>query len=134
MARITVDERSPTPIYAQIIDKVRRAIASGELRPGDQLPTVRQLAVDLRVNANTVARAYMDLERLGVIETRRGKGTFVAERKTEDLDAARADALKAIARTAVSEAAALGFGVEMLIRAVINETEQRRVHRSDRRE
>jgi GntR family transcriptional regulator len=74
---IAIDTRDATPIYAQLERALRAAIASGRLRSGDQLPTVRQLAVDLKVNANTVARVYTDLERAGVLETRRGVGSFV---------------------------------------------------------
>lgn len=76
--RLTVDPRDPTPLYAQLARAIRVAIATGSLRVGDQLPTVRQLAVDLRINANTVAKVYQELERMGVLETRRGVGTFVA--------------------------------------------------------
>jgi GntR family transcriptional regulator len=75
---VSIDPRDATPIYAQLERGLRAAIATGRLRPGDQLPTVRQLAVDIRVNANTVARVYLELERAGVIETRRGVGSFVA--------------------------------------------------------
>ena len=75
---LTVDPHDSTPIYAQLDRGVRAAIATGKLKPGDQLPTVRQMAVDLRVNANTVARVYSELERSGVIETKRGVGSFVA--------------------------------------------------------
>jgi GntR family transcriptional regulator len=74
---IQIDPRDSTPIYAQIDRALRAAIAAGRLKAGDQLPTVRQLAVELRVNANTVARVYTDLERQGVLETRRGVGSFV---------------------------------------------------------
>ena len=77
MAIVTIDTRDRTPIYAQLERALRAAIATGRLQAGDQLPTVRQLAVDLSVNANTVARVYAELERAGVIETRRGVGSFV---------------------------------------------------------
>ena len=77
MAIVTIDPRDRTPIYAQLERGLRAAIATGRLRPGDQLPTVRQLAVDLSVNANTVARVYAELERAGVLETRRGVGSFI---------------------------------------------------------
>ena len=96
MTVITIDTRDTRPIYAQIEHALRAAIASGRLRAGDRLPTVRELAVDLRVNANTVARVYTHLERAGVLETRRGVGSFVAatverarpaERKTRELAA-----------------------------------------------
>ena len=78
MSIVSIDERDPTPIYAQLERGLRAAIATGRLRPGDQLPTVRQLAVDLQVNANTVARVYAELERAGVIETKRGVGSFIS--------------------------------------------------------
>ena len=72
-----IDAKDPTPIYAQLEWAIRGAIATGQLKIGDRLPTVRQLAVDLRVNANTVAKVFGELERAGVVETRRGVGTFV---------------------------------------------------------
>src|SRR5689334_21071868 len=71
-----IDPTDPTPIYAQLERAIRVAIATGRLREGDKLPTVRQLAVELRINANTVAKVYGELERAGVLETRRGVGTF----------------------------------------------------------
>src|SRR6059036_3806732 len=77
MALVALEPKDPTPIYAQLDRGLRAAIATGRLRVGDQLPTVRQLAVELRVNANTVARVYAELERAGVLETRRGVGSFV---------------------------------------------------------
>jgi len=78
MGLVVIDPRDPTPIYAQLERALRAAIAAGRLHAGDQLPTVRQLAVELRVNANTVARVYAELERTGVLETRRGVGSFVS--------------------------------------------------------
>ena len=77
MPIVSVDPRDRTPIYAQLERAFRAAIATGRLAVGDQLPTVRQLAVELSINANTVARVYAELERAGVLETRRGVGTFV---------------------------------------------------------
>ncbi len=76
-AVLTVDPRSGVPIYLQIIEQIKRSIALGILQGGEQLPTVKQLAVDLTVNPNTVARAYRDLERDQVIETAPGRGSFV---------------------------------------------------------
>jgi GntR family transcriptional regulator len=105
-----VDTADPTPLYAQIERTIRSAIATGRLRVGDQLPTVRQLAVDLRVNANTVAKVYGELERAGVVETRRGVGTFV--REPDPPPAARADrepALRALVEQFLAGAAANGF-------------------------
>src|SRR5258708_30480089 len=78
-----VDSNHPTPLYAQLERSIRFAISTARLQIGDQLPTVRQLAVELRINANTVARVYAELERAGVVETRRGVGTFVSARPRE---------------------------------------------------
>src|ERR1044072_3798109 len=78
-----IDAKHPTPLYHQLERSIRFAIATGQLALGDQLPTVRQLAVDLRINANTVAKVYTELERSGVVETRRGVGTFVTARPNE---------------------------------------------------
>jgi GntR family transcriptional regulator len=77
----TVSPSHPMPLYAQLTRAIRFAIATGRLRVGEQLPTVRQLAVELRVNANTVAKVYAELERTGILETRRGVGTFVSARQ-----------------------------------------------------
>ena len=78
-APFAIDTRSPTPIYDQIVTRMRFAIASGSLPRGEALPSVRQLAVALRVNPNTVARAYRELEAQGLVQTQQGRGTFVAE-------------------------------------------------------
>ena len=74
---ISLDFGSSDPIYAQIVDQVRAQLTTGELKPGDQLPTVRQLASDLRVNFNTIARAYRLLDEAGLISTQRGRGTYL---------------------------------------------------------
>lgn len=76
---ITVDPRNGVPVYRQVIDQIKRAVAVGVLAQGEQLPTVKALALQLTVNANTVARAYRDLERDGVIDTAAGRGSFVRE-------------------------------------------------------
>jgi GntR family transcriptional regulator len=78
MGILSIDPSDPTPIYAQLERGLRAAIATSRLRPGDQLPTVRQLAVELQINANTVARVYAELERANVIETKRGVGSFIS--------------------------------------------------------
>ena len=116
MPTFEVDSRSPTPIYAQLDRAIRAAIATGALEPGMQLPTVRQLAVDLAVNANTVAKVYAQLERDGILETRRGVGTFV--RDTPTPQAARAHRerdLRDLIRRFVGDAAMLGFTLPELI-------------------
>jgi GntR family transcriptional regulator len=114
-----VNARDAMPLHAQLERSIRVAMASGRLRPGDQLPTVRQLAVALRVNANTVAKVYSHLERSGALETRRGVGTFIADppvaaaaRNQEARDAA----LRAIATRALAEASARGFSAADLRR------------------
>lgn len=115
----TIDPRDPTPLHAQLERSIRVAIASGRLRPGCQLPTVRQLAVALRINANTVGKVYSHLERAGVLETQRGVGTFIADppaavaaRNQE----AREAALRAIVSHALAEASARGFSAADLRR------------------
>lgn len=81
--KFAIDARSGVPLYRQIIEQVKFGIARGKLGPGDQLPTVRQLAVDLSINPNTVIRAYRELEIEGVLETHQGSGTFVSTRKPD---------------------------------------------------
>lgn len=83
--QIKLDFRSGQPIYTQIVEQVRQMIAGGTLKPGDQLPTVRQMAADLRVNFNTVARAYRMLDEAGLISTQHGRGTYVWEQASEDV-------------------------------------------------
>src|SRR6266852_2921833 len=107
---VSIDSRDPTPIYAQLERGLRAAIATGRLQPGDQLPTVRQLAVDLRVNANTVARVYGELERDGVLETRRGVGSFVTATPGQARPPAEhTKRLRAFATRVLADAAAAGF-------------------------
>src|SRR3954471_17181259 len=116
MATFSVDTRSPTPIYAQLDRSIRVAIATGELKPNSQLPTVRQLAVDLAVNANTVARVYAQLERDGILETQRGVGTFVREVPTPQAARThRERELRDLIRRFVGDAALLGFTLPELI-------------------
>lgn len=116
--KLDVDTASPLPIYAQMMEQVRRAIAAGQLAPGEQLPTVRQLAVELRINPNTVARVYRELEHEGLIATRQGRGTFVAESRPRVSDEERRDQLRKLARSAVGEAAILGFTPSDLAQAI----------------
>jgi GntR family transcriptional regulator len=117
-ALLTVDHSHPTPLHAQLEHAIRAAIATGRLRPNEQLPTVRQLAVDLQVNANTVSRVYGHLERLGILETRRGIGTFVAavQPGPPAKRGPRDPELRAIVRRLVDEAAARGFSIDDIAR------------------
>ena len=116
-AIVHIDVRDATPIYSQIERGLRAAIAAGRIRAGDQLPTVRQLAVDLRVNANTVARVYADLERSGVLETRRGVGSFVAATPARARPPAEHQKrLRAFVTRLLADAAASGFTPEEIVR------------------
>ena len=115
MAVVSIDPRDRTPIYAQLERGLRAAMASGRLRAGDQLPTVRQLAVDLRVNANTVARVYAELERAGVLETRRGVGSFVSATPAQARPPREHERrLRAFATKVLAEADASGFTLDEL--------------------
>src|SRR5918995_4795424 len=115
MSLVSIDARDKTPIYAQLERALRAAIASGRLHAGDQLPTVRQLAVDLRINANTVARVYAELERAGVLETRRGVGSFVSATPARAFPARERDRrLRAFVTRVLAEADGLGITVDDL--------------------
>jgi len=113
--RLRLDLQSGVPVYRQIIDQVRGGIASGVLAVGDQLPTVRQLAVDLAINPNTVARAYRELELGGLLETHQGTGTFISAQKLRGGGAERQRQLAQIVGECMARAGAAGFTVEDLI-------------------
>jgi GntR family transcriptional regulator len=113
--RFQLDLHSGVPVYRQIIDQVRGGIASGLLAAGDQLPTVRQLAVDLAINPNTVVRAYRELELGGLLETHQGTGTFISAQKMKRADAERGRQLTQIVADCVSRAGAAGFTVDELM-------------------
>jgi GntR family transcriptional regulator len=113
--RFAIDLHSGVPVYRQLIDQVRSGIASGSLSDGDQLPTVRQLAVDLAINPNTVMRAYRELELGGLIETHQGTGTFIANKKLEKNSAERDRQLGQMAQEFAARAGAAGFTLEDLI-------------------
>ena len=127
--RLQLDLHTGVPVYRQVIDQVRGAIAAGQLSPGDQLPTVRQLAVDLAINPNTVVRAYRELELGGLLETHQGTGTFISAQKIKRDDAERTRQLAQIASDSVSRAGAAGFTIDELIeelRGLANEPARRR--------
>ena len=111
-----VDAKHPTPLYHQLDRSIRFAIATGKLGLGDQLPTVRQLAVDLRINANTVAKVYAELERSGVVETRRGVGTFVTARPNEAASQRDRDRdLRELADHFIAQSHERGFSIDDVI-------------------
>jgi len=101
---LALDFRSGVPIYTQIVEQIQDRVWSGALRPGDQLPTVRQLASELRVNFNTVARAYRILDEAGLISTQQGRGTYILEQPSPDAAAAlRHEVLAALTRRWLAE-------------------------------
>ena len=110
-----LDMRSGVPVYRQIIDQVIGGMATGALQGGEQLPTVRQLAVDLSINPNTVIRAYRELEIRGVLETMQGTGTFISHQKAPQDDEERQRRLRQIVGEFVAQAGAAGFTVEELM-------------------
>jgi GntR family transcriptional regulator len=113
--RFHLDPNSGVPVYRQIVDQVRGGVASGALAAGHQLPTVRQLAVDLEINPNTVVRAYRELELGGLLETEQGTGTFISEKKVARADAERERQLSQIVADCVARAGAAGFTVADLL-------------------
>ena len=119
MAIVSVDSRDRTPIYAQLDRALRAAIATGRLAAGDQLPTVRQLAVELSVNANTVARVYAELERAGILETRRGVGTFVSATPAQAHPPKQHEKrLRAFITRLLADASAAGFTLDDVLQGL----------------
>jgi len=111
--QIKIDFRSSQPIYIQIMEQVRQMVATGELKQGDQLPTVRQLAAELRVNFNTVARAYRLLDEADLISTQQGRGTYIWEKPTQEtLELLRQQSLESLTNRYLSEAARMDFSPE----------------------
>ncbi len=111
--KIKLDFRSNEPIYLQIARQVEQLVAKGELKQGDQLPTVRELATELRINFNTVGRAYRVLDETHLISTQRGRGTYIWEEPTEDtLRQLKKQSLEELTRTYQDEIARLGYSVE----------------------
>lgn len=117
-----LDPRLPTPLYAQIADRVRVAVASAELAVGDALPSVRVLAAKLRVNPATVVQAYRDLEQEGIVEMRQGAGSFIAEVAAERRARSRATIARKLARDVLAEAARQGLSADELRRALDDES------------
>ncbi|MCA1029505.1 GntR family transcriptional regulator [Bacillus timonensis] len=110
-----LDERSNTPIWEQIVNQVKEMILKGILEPNDKLLSVRELSSTLLVNPNTVSKAYQELERQGIIETRRGKGTFVSENISKKIDEERIGEMKQSLKQIIIEASYLGIDRETLL-------------------
>lgn len=120
--QLQLDAKSGVPFYRQIIDQVKAAIATGSIGPGDRLPTVRQLAVDLSVNPNTVSRAYTELELTGLVETQMGSGTFVGQQEVEGDEVERRRLLEQLCQEFLSRASTHGFTLDDVVQTL----EQRR--------
>jgi len=119
---IKLDLKSGVPFYRQVIDQVKAAIATETLSPGDRLPTVRQLAVDLSINPNTVSRAYTELELTGLVETQMGSGTFVGSRQVKPNDVEQRRMLNQLCQEFLSRVSTHGFTLD----DVLSNLEQRR--------
>jgi GntR family transcriptional regulator len=115
---LSLDLESALPVYAQVRDQIVQAIGRGALRPNDQLPTVREIAIHLQINPNTVNRAYIELEREGLLITARGRGTFVASGTRRVNPEVRRARLRETARRALGEARAAGFDATELVKAI----------------
>lgn len=116
---IHLDFRSGVPIYIQIVEQVKQQVVSNFLKPGDQLPTVRALALDLRVNFNTVARAYRILDEAGIISTQQGRGTYILDvPPPERIDKLRQQALDALTRDYLNEALRLGCNPDEILKTL----------------
>ena len=121
MIDFKLDPKSGVPFYRQIIDQIRYGVATGSLNVGEQLPTVRALAVDLKVNLNTVSKAYRELEIQNVLETQQGTGTFIGSISVQISDEERQSKLAGICEEFLSIAGSYGFNIENMI----NELKQR---------
>jgi len=113
--KFSLDPKSGVPFYKQVILQVEIAIADGRITQGEQLPTVRSLAVDLRINPNTVARAYNELEIRGIVNTQQGTGTFISDKKIELTSVERERILSEITRPFLVKAGSYGFNTQDVI-------------------
>jgi len=122
---IQIDLESGVPIYIQLVDRIEQMVVSGQLQPGQQLPTIRQLAADLRVNYNTVGRAYLILDQQGIISTQQGRGTYITTRLDEaQVQKLWMDKLRGLIGQAIHDALALGYSPEDIERIVEEELDK----------
>jgi len=122
---LELDFRSGIPIYLQVVERIKEMIADGRLKPGDQLPTVRALAQEMRVNFNTVARAYRILDEAGVISTQQGRGTYILDTPPPEVDAAmRRTSLEALTDRYLADAIRLGFNPEDVLEFIRKQVTQ----------
>jgi GntR family transcriptional regulator len=112
---LELDFRSGIPIYLQVVERIKERLAAGELKPGDQLPTVRSLALELRVNFNTIARAYRIMDESGIISTQQGRGTYILEVPSPEVsESIRLKALEDLTQRYITDAERLGVSPEEL--------------------
>ena len=114
-----LDLHSGVPVYRQIIDQVQAAVATKVLKTGDQLPTVRRVAVDLAINPNTVARAYREMELRGILDTQHGTGTFVGERPVERSPEEKQRLLNQLCKEVMARAGSAGFTADEVLQALL---------------
>ena len=127
---LEIDFRSGIPIYLQVVERIKERLASGQLRPGDQLPTVRSLAQELRVNFNTIARAYRIMDESGIISTQQGRGTYILEMPPpEVIGSIRANALQDLTLRYIADAERLGVAPDELPRVLNEELTRQKVAR-----
>ena len=118
---LEIDSRSPLPIYAQLEDGIKGLIARGKLREGDQLPTVRQMAVELKINANTVAKVYASLENDGILLTKRGVGTFITKPTQKGTVRDRKRELTLLSEKFITDSMQLGFSFEEIVKFIASQ-------------
>jgi len=121
MIKFVLNPKTGIPFYRQIVDQIRFGIASGNLTTGEQLPTVRALAVELKVNLNTVAKAYKELEIQNILETQQGTGTFISASETKVFESERQHKLQSIIREFTTITYSYGFTIEELIDELKNQ-------------
>jgi GntR family transcriptional regulator len=124
--RFRLDETSGVPVYRQLIDQVQAGIASGTLAPGAQLPTVRQVAVDLAINPNTVMRAYRELEIRGTLDTQQGTGTFISDRKPDRNKVEHERQLEQLVSDFIARAGAGGFTIQQIFEKLQERVQDKR--------
>ena len=115
MIHLKIDIKSGVPFYRQIIDQVKSAMATGALESGDRLPTVRQLAVELSINPNTVSRAYTELELTGLVETQMGSGTYISHKQVSQDEMERRRLLDQLCQEFLSKASTYGLTLEEIL-------------------
>jgi GntR family transcriptional regulator len=122
---LQLDFRSGIPIYHQVVERIKEHIADGRLKPGDQLPTVRSLALELRVNFNTIARSYRILDEAGIISTQQGRGTYVMNIVPPEVsERTRQEALKELTSRYLADAKRLGASLEELEESLKDQADQ----------